>query len=81
MIVMVDAPEEKVEGFGYINKFGNQEVVRSYGAQRSYFRLCAGEGNNNADKFEIYYDDIPKLVKALEAMHKLYVEGKVGSRA
>jgi hypothetical protein len=76
MIVMVDE-EVKIEGFKYKPHYGSGvEGVRFYDEPRSYFSIeQAGDDEHSVD---IYFEDIPKLIKALEATQKHYQEGKAG---
>ena len=53
---------EKLEGFSYINKEGDEETVSLSNGSLVYIEI--GE-----DVCCIYKEDIPKLIKALEAVY------------
>lgn len=55
---------EKLEGFSYINKDGEEESVS---LPIGFYGLVVISVNGN--KVRIYKDDIPKLIKALEAVY------------
>jgi hypothetical protein len=61
MLKFVDQQEE-VEGFAYTSLYGAIEIVEMGG---SVVEIQANHVN-----VEIYYEDIPNLIKALEAAHK-----------
>lgn len=63
--VDVEDTEEEIEGFSYINKDGEEEVVIANGAD-PYIEICT-DGYSDVP---IYYEDIPNLIKALKAAYK-----------
>ena len=55
---------EKLEGFSYINKEGDEEFVSLPDGPYNIVTISADE-----DGVCIYKEDIPKLIKALEAVY------------
>lgn len=56
--------EQELEGFSYINKHGDEEAV-SFEEDTVYLMYVA-----NSDALSvIYLEDIPKLIKALQAAY------------
>ncbi len=65
MYKSVDQPsEQNIEGFSYMNKNGKTELVVLY---QNWVSLAFEE--DMSDMNQIYYQDIPKTIKALEAAH------------
>lgn len=66
MIVMVDNTNENVEGFGYTNQDGDIEYVLQapFATEQVSLKYADGE-----DLSTIYTDDIPNLIKALQAAY------------
>lgn len=76
MIIMVDERDygDRIEGFQFTNKSGKTEGVRLYPEDsKTYFRMETAIAH-----VDYYFEDIPKLIKALEATYKHYQDRKVG---
>lgn len=73
MFVRVDDPETEsaIEGFSYLSKSGYEESVRLSAA--SYVSIYE---SNDAQHVDIYNEDIPKLIKALQAAYDHIQKGK-----
>ena len=56
---------EKLEGFSYINKDGDEEFVSLPVGPSNVITLLFTDGED----VYIYKEDIPKLIKALEAVY------------
>lgn len=73
MYVSVDGnPDESIiEGYEYTNKKGNVERV---GLSDVVVDLMCAE---DCAMSSIYYEDIPKLIKALQAAYTFHMSGKI----
>ena len=56
---------EKLEGFSYLNQDGDEETVSLPVGPSNVITLLFTDG----EKVYIYKEDIPKLIKALEAVY------------
>lgn len=60
MFIKIDEEQEQLDGFSYSNAHGGIEVVKMEKAWVVF------EDDYAAQVSEIYYADIPKLIKALQ---------------
>lgn len=56
---------ERIEGFSYINKDGDEESVSLPDGPSNVITLLFTDGED----VYVYKEDIPKLIKALEAVY------------
>ena len=56
---------ERIEGFSYINKDGDEESVSLPDGPNNVITLLFTDGED----VYVYKEDIPKLIKALEAVY------------
>ena len=67
MFVCVDECEGgEVDGFSYTNKFGALELVKCGTLEDEAVEIV----DSSSGLVEIYYEDIPRLIKALKAAYK-----------
>lgn len=62
MYKRVDAPQSDLEGFSYLNKNGNEEYVKVENTNWANIFIIDGG-------VDVYYEDIPNLIKALQAAY------------
>lgn len=62
MFIRVDEDCSDVTGYSYLNKNGDSEIVEM---MHDYVIIS----DSCLDTSEIYYEDIPKLIKALQAAY------------
>jgi len=65
MYKRVDVEDEVVEGFSYRNHHGEIEIVGLDLESTLYVSINSSEG----DVVHLYKEDIPKLIKALQAAY------------
>lgn len=58
------AANEKLEGFSYLNQDGDEESVSLPAGSSNIVTISIDRGDS-----VVYKDDIPKLIKALEAVY------------
>lgn len=69
MFVRVDDGDDKeIEGFSYENRFGDIEVVHCGSGQPNAVDIVDSLGDSVS--VSVYYEDIPKLIKALRTAYK-----------
>lgn len=65
MFKRVDVDNDVIEGFSYFNRTNNEERVE-INRSGAYIKLKEGE---DQDMSIVYFQDIPKLIKALQAAY------------
>ena len=71
--VDVEKGGEVIEGFSYVNSDGDEERVAFLSNVDNVVDL---QYYNRTPMSSVYVDDIPKLIKALQAAHKYIKENK-----
>lgn len=70
--------DEVIEGFSYLNKKGKIETVSvDNGVGAVCITVVGGEGDSQ-DKAWVWADDIPNLIKALQAAYDDHKKGSNG---
>ena len=75
-IVYVDSTKAKVDGYGYLNQDGTTEYI-TLPTEDGIVEVIVGRADIGlGGESIIYYEDIPKLIKALEAVYNHAKENK-----
>lgn len=70
MYIKVDEQQQtEIEGFQYTNKNGLDELVK---LEQNWVSF---QGSSGVEISEVYYEDIPNFIKALEAAYEHKIKG------
>lgn len=67
---------EPLEGFSYLNQNGHEEAVRMEKGS-PLAKITYAKADLNSTYFNVYYKDIPNLVKALTAAYEQEMGEKI----